>query len=204
MLRLPRERYGRLAVLFALSFAPAGCASAGSFTWIQELPPTEAPASEPTRVAPGDLLSVRVWNAEQFTGSQRVREDGTIALFFAQDLRVEGLTTTQIADSIAAKLDGVLVAPRVNVVIEESAAEMISVLGEVVRPGRYPVREAPTILAALSQASGLTEFAKRDQIFVLRDGSPPQRIRVTWEQLTQGDPAAVGFRLRPGDVVIVG
>ena len=198
------ERAARLAPLVFLSLSLGACASAGNFVWIQDLPPTATPTVAPNLAAPGDLLAIQVWNAEQLGSRQRVREDGTIALFFAEDLKVEGRTTAEIAEAIAVRLDGVLVAPRVNVIIEEAAAEMVSVIGEVVQPGRYPVREAPTVLAALSHASGLSEFAKKDQIFVLRDGPEPQRIRVTYEQLTQGADIALGFRLRAGDVVIVG
>lgn len=197
------ERFTRVLVVACLVAPLGGCAGAGTFTWLQDLPAASVPAAQRTLAAPGDLLSIKVWNADQMGSRQRVREDGTIALFFAEDLAVEGLTTTQIAEAIAEKLDGVLVAPRVNVVIEEAAAEMISVIGEVTRPGRYPVREAPTILAALSQASGLTDFAHDDRIFVLREGPSPLRIRVTYEQLTRGDDIARGFRLQPGDVVIV-
>lgn len=197
------RRATRTAVAFGIAATLAGCASVGDFVWLQDLPETPALAPTPTRAAPGDLLFVQVWNAEQMESRQRVREDGTIDLFFAESLAVEGLTTPEIADAIARQLDGILVAPRVNVVLEEAAADMISVIGEVVRPGRYPVRQAPTVLAALSQASGLTEFAKKDQIFVLRDAPRPQRIRLTYEQLSQGADIARGFRLLAGDVVIV-
>lgn len=193
----------RTLAAVALSAALTGCASAGSFVWLQDLPPAEEPDVAPTRAAPGDLLFVQVWNAEQMESRQRVREDGTIALFFTEELAVEGLTTTQIAKRIEAALEGILVAPRVNVVLEEAAADMVSVLGEVARPGRYPLWEAPTVLAALSQAAGLTEFAKEDEIFVLRAAPEPRRIRVTWEQLLQGEDIARGFRLRAGDAVIV-
>jgi polysaccharide biosynthesis/export protein len=192
------------ALLALLALSTTGCAAgAGQFVWLDGARPVAAPGSLPGDVAPGDLLSVQVWNAEQMSTRQRVREDGTIALFFVGQLRVAGLSTAQIADTITARLDGVLVAPQVNVVIEEVAADMISVIGEVARPGRYPVRQAPTILAALSQAGGLSEFAKKDRIFVLRDGPEPERIRVTYEQLTRGEDVAKGFRLRPGDAVIV-
>jgi polysaccharide biosynthesis/export protein len=192
------------SLLLVLAAALGGCASVGQFVWVQDYPVATA-AHDSRVVAAGDMLAIRVWNAEQMGSRQRVREDGTIALFFAEDLRVAGLTTTQVADSLAVRLDGVLVAPRVNVVIEEAAADMVSVIGEVTRPGRYMLREAPTILSALSQAAGLTEFARKDRIFVLRGGSggEPQRIRVRYEQLIRGEDLARGFRLQPGDVVIV-
>lgn len=192
----------RLLALVASLTLSAGCASAGQFVWLQDY--RGVPASPASGlIAAGDLLSVKVWNADQLASRQRVRDDGTIALFFADGLRVAGLTTAQAADSIAARLDGILVAPRVNVVLEEAAADVVSVIGEVVRPGRYPTRDAPTVLAALSTASGLTEFARKDRIFVLRGSPSPERIRVTYEQLLQGDDLAREFRLRPGDAVIV-
>ena len=193
----------RAVALALLTLASGACAGAGPYVWVQDLPPAARPAAAPARVAPGDLLAIQVWKSEQMDSRQRVREDGTIALFFAEHLQVEGLTTVQVAQAIAERLDGVLVAPRINVVLEEAAAEMVSVIGEVSRPGRYAVRQANTILAALSQAGGLTEFARRDRIYVLRSGAEVQRVRVTYEQLTQGVDAAQGFRLRPGDVVIV-
>lgn len=198
----PRCAEGIVLLALTLAGALGGCASAGQFVWVQDYPPA-ASAPPSGVIAPGDVLAIKVWNAEQMGSRQRVREDGTVALFFAEDLRVAGLTSTQVADSLTARLDGVLVAPRVNVVVEEAAAEMISVIGEVARPGRYRLREAPSILAALSQAAGLTEFARKDRIFVLRGGAAPQRIRVRYDQLTRGEDLARGFRLQPGDVVIV-
>lgn len=193
----------RAAALAVLTLASGACAGAGPYVWIQDVAPAVQQAAAPAVIAPGDLLAIQVWKAEQMDSRQRVRDDGTIALFFAGDLRVEGLTTAQVAEAIAASLDGILVAPQINVILEEAAAEMVSVIGEVARPGRYAVRQVGTILAALSQAGGLTEFARRDRIYVLPGGAGSPRVRVTWEQLTQGVDAAQGFRLRPGDVVIV-
>lgn len=188
--------------LLLSAFTVAACAHPGQFVWVQNY---AAPAREThtARIAPGDLLSVQVWKADQMGSRQRVGEDGTVSLFFASGLHVAGLTTAQAADSIATRLDGVLLAPRVNVVIEESAVSSISVLGEVVRPGRFAVRDVPTVLTAISSAAGLTEFAHRDRIFVLRGGAQPVRIRFTYAQLMRGDDVSRGFRLEPGDAVIV-
>jgi polysaccharide biosynthesis/export protein len=197
-----RLKTGKPAVLATFALALWGCASTGQYVWVQDYSATPE-GYEAEVIAPGDMVAIRVWNAEQMDSRQRVREDGTIGLFFAEDFRVAGLTPTQVSDSLVARLDGVLVAPRVNVVLDEAAAEMVSVIGEVTRPGRYRVREAPTILAALSQAGGLTEFARKDRLFVLRGGSDPQRVRIRYDQLTRGEDLSLGFRLRPGDVVIV-
>jgi len=156
-----------------------------------------------TAVGIGDQLAVEVWNSAPMTTSQRVRDDGTISLFFLGDLSVAGLTTAQIADRIAAGLEGVLVSPQVRVVLEEPANMAITVLGEVARPGAYPVRRVMTLLEVLGLAGGLTEFAKRDRIYVLRGGAESMPIRVSYAELLRGEDRARNLVLRGGDAVVV-
>jgi polysaccharide export outer membrane protein len=59
------------------------------------------------------------------------------------------------------------------------------------------------VLEALAAGGGLTEFAHRDRIFVLRRHSAPVRIRFTFEGLSRGQGRAAAFRLESGDVVVV-
>lgn len=193
--------------LVAAALATAGlgaCASSGQFIPISAYQPSAPPERSIKQVVgPGDLLSVQVWNAAQMNTKQRVREDGTVSLFFVDDLRVAGLGTQEIAQEIARRLEGILVAPRVSVVLEESAASTINVTGEVVRPGVYPIKNNPTVLEAISMASGLTQYARRDRIYVLRVDPVRVRFRVTYDELTRGEDVARGFRLKAGDAVIV-
>lgn len=178
------------------------CASAKGAVNLRDF---KAPAvvASPERIGPGDLVAVRVWNAEQMTSKQRVRPDGTLALFFMDSLPVTGLTPSAVAAEITRRLDGVFVAPRVSVVVEESAASTVTLLGEVRRPGTYAIARPVSVLEALALGSGITEYAKRSRIFVLRDGTPRVRIRVTYDELLRGDDRVRGLMLNAGDVVVV-
>jgi polysaccharide export outer membrane protein len=190
-------------VLFCLGLALVGCATTqGSYVWLQDYSAPPRAQSHET-IHPGDLIGVRVWNSQQMDSHQRVREDGTISLFFVDDIHVADRTPAEAAQEVARRLAGVLQSPQVNVVLEESVMSNVSVLGEVSRPGSFSVLAAPTLLRAIAAAQGLTEYAHRDRIFVLRRTPQPVRIRASYESLIRGDKAANGFSLQAGDVVVV-
>jgi polysaccharide export outer membrane protein len=90
----------------------------------------------------------------------------------------------------------------VTISLEEPKALSVPVLGEVTKPGTYPLDADCTVLHALAAAGGLTEFAAKDRIFVVRTGPKPLRIRFTYGLLTQAQGHAASFRLRTGDVVV--
>ena len=196
----------RNACLAAALFS-AGCASSKGVVPLRTFTPTPAPAMA-EHIGPGDLVAVRVWNSEQMTAKQRVRPDGTLVLFFIDSLPVVGLTPTAVSAEIARRLEGVFVAPRVSVVVEESEANAITLLGEVQRPGTYHIARPLTVLEGLALASGLTEYARHNRIFVLRETAGPNgpsrvRIQVRYDELLRGDDRARGLVLRAGDVVVV-
>lgn len=200
---LPSLRKTLLAVALLLaSIGLTGCASATGAVNLRDFRPT-AESTAPERIGPGDLLALRVWNAEQMTSRQRVRPDGTVVMFFMDSLQVAGLSTAAVAAEITRRLDGVFVAPRVSVVIEESAASTVTLLGEVRRPGTYPVTRPMTVLEALALGAGLSEYARPSRIFVLREGTPRVRVRVRYEELLRGDDRARGLLVRAGDMVVV-
>jgi polysaccharide export outer membrane protein len=90
----------------------------------------------------------------------------------------------------------------VTVTVEETTPASVSVLGEVTRPGTYPLDPSAGVLQALAAAGGLTEYAGKSSIFVVRR-APPARVRFAFASLVQADSRAASFRLRAGDVVIV-
>jgi polysaccharide export outer membrane protein len=79
----------------------------------------------------------------------------------------------------------------------------ISVLGEVLKPGPAALSRDVGVADAVAAAGGLTPFAHKSRIFVVRPRPQPTRIHFTYAALTQGVGPAAAFRLRAGDVVIV-
>lgn len=198
------DRARALVPLLAVLLAFTGCAGAAGAIRLRDLSPSAAAApAAPAVIGAGDLIAVRVWNSEQMASTQRVRADGTIALFFMDTLLVGGSTTAEVVAAITRRLDGVLVAPRVSVVVEESAASSISIIGEVNRPGTFVVHRPLRVLDALALAGGLGEFAHPDRILLQRGGPSPVTIRLTYQELLRGSDRAAGLFIGAGDVLIV-
>jgi polysaccharide export outer membrane protein len=177
----------------------------GKFVWVDDY--RESGAEGAYVIGPGDVLQVRVFKQENLSGRVRVRSDGMISLPFVDDLRASGATPRQLSGRIEEQLKSMIVNPVVGVSVEEQRTAQVSVLGEVARPGVYPIDRGSGLLQALAASGGKTEFASEDRIFVIRAAAdppaPPTRIRFTFRSLTGAEGAAVRFRLRDGDVVVV-
>lgn len=198
----------RMVVLGSLSAAvmAAGCKTTGDFVWADSLPAAPREAGREYVLQAGDTISIRVWNQDSITTRERIRPDGRVSLPFVNDVEAAGSTPTALAARIQGRLKDFIVNPVVTVVLEEPRPLLLAVLGEVSRPGSYPMEPGAGVLQALAAAGGMTPFADKDGIFVIRqkaDGSGSQRIRFTYSGLTQQEGRASAFRLQGGDVVVV-
>lgn len=189
-----------LKLLFPL-LAAFGCATDGSFVWVDELPSGALKPAE-YQVAPGDRLVVNVWNQPPLSGEVLVRPDGSITLPLVGDVQVAGSTPKQAGEAVARKLSGLVVEPHVAVSLSGTREPTVSVLGEVQQAGTFPLRPGEGVLEVLARAGGLSEFARKDAIFVVRR-SQGLRVRFDYRRLAQANGAGVAFELQDGDVVVV-
>ena len=202
----PARRW-RLRALPLVALLVAGaCASGGGgpFVWVDSFAGA-VPDSSAYAITNGDLVSVQVFNNAQLSTRTRVRADGRISLPLLDEVQAAGRTPTQIAREVEQRLrsGNLVLDPRVTVVVDETRPVQISVLGRVARPGAYALENGSGLVEALANAGGLTEFAHRDRIFVVRrTPAPPVRIRFTFQQITGQSTRAALFRLRNGDVVV--
>ena len=182
-----------------------GCASSTKgFIWIDELREAEPlPAEGEYVIGVGDLLSIQLWDQEKMSPRVRVRSDGRVSLQFLNDVEAAGKTPVRLARELEGGFKSVVLNPQVTVVVEESRPLGVSVLGEVARPGLHTLDPGAGVAQALAVAGGLSTFAHKDRIFVLRSGSQPARIRFTYQALTSARGRAPLFRLLTGDVVVV-
>ncbi len=113
------------------------------------------------RVGAGDLLAVTVFDMPELTQNVRVNDVGDASFAFIGLLHVAGLTPDQTREAIASSLrDGNFVLhPQVSVLIQEYGTQGVSVLGQVQKPGVYPVLGSRTLLDVISQAGGTTTLA---------------------------------------------
>jgi polysaccharide export outer membrane protein len=179
-----------------------GCASSGRYVWVNELPDDPANLGD-YAISPGDTIAVHVFNQDNMSSRGRVRGDGKIAVQFLGDVDARGKSPGALSKELEGRFKDYVIAPKVTVTVEESQPTSVSVVGEVTHPGVFTVDPTSDggVLQALALAGGLTEYASRDSIYVLRR-APSQRIRFTYAALTHAEAHAASFRLRTGDVVV--
>lgn len=183
----------------------AACAGPGKFVWVSDLPAqyTTRPDEGRYLIRDGDMLSIRVFNQEALSTRARVRNDGYIAVPALGDVQARGKSPSDLKTEVESRLKGYVNAPSVTVTVEELQPIVISVLGEVQRAGTYPLDPRATVAQVLANAGGLTDYASRVGIYVVRAGPQPLRVRFRWEDIERGASQATGFVLKNGDLVVV-
>ncbi len=193
-----RSLLRRSLVAVVLS-ALTGCGT-GRYVWADEL--RELPAANEYVIAAGDVVGVRVFNQESMTTRARVRADGRITVPLLGEVLVRGRTPAAAASDVALRYREYLSSPRVTISVEEAQPTSVPVLGEVTRPGIYALEPPAGVLQALAAAGGLTEYAGKSSVYVVRS-APAQRVRFSLSSLVQAGTRSATFRLRAGDVVFV-
>lgn len=126
----------------------------------------------------GDTVRVTVYGSPDLTTETRISAAGTLTFPLLGDVAVGGLSTALAEKKIATNLEegGFVKQPQVNIVVLQFQSQTVSVLGEVNRPGRYPLDRPSTLTDVLAMASGAT--ANGSEIVTvtsLRDGKPEKR-----------------------------
>jgi polysaccharide export outer membrane protein len=132
-------------------------------------PPAQAPNTAPPptydgyMVGVGDVLQIRVVNEDDVSGQYQVNPDGNIQLpLLSQPIHAAGESTFAVSQKVAAALknDGILRYPQVTIFILRSMSHNVTILGEVSRPGVYPLeKQNTTLLEVISMAGGLLTTA---------------------------------------------
>ena len=167
--------------------------------------PSAAALASDFRIGPEDVLDIAVWNNPAMSRTTPVRPDGMISLPLLNDVQAAGLTPMELRDVIAKKLTEYLPNPEVSVIVREVNHFKVSVLGEVRKPGRYDFKGQATVLDAIALAGGLSDFASRSRIVILRKESngATKRIPVNYNKIVSASTDQDDLRLSPGDIVLV-
>jgi polysaccharide biosynthesis/export protein len=156
------------------------------------------------RIGPEDVLEVDVWSKPELSRKVPVRPDGRISLPLLNDVQTSGLTPMELRDVLLTRLAEYVTAPEVSVIVTEVRSFRVSVLGEVSKPGRFELKSQLRLVDALALAGGLTQFASRSDIVVLRsNGHGIETHRFDYNKLRTADARVVNFFLQPDDVLLV-
>jgi polysaccharide export outer membrane protein len=156
------------------------------------------------RIGVEDDLQISVWKEPDLTVNVVVRPDGMITMPLLNDIAVVGLKTTELQALLTEKLKPFVNEPQVTIVVRGIKSRKVYVYGQVNKAGAYPLVGKKTVLEALADAGGLSLFAKKGSIYVLREGAGKKtRIPFNYNNALKGKNPNDNFELLPGDIIVV-
>ena len=151
-----------------------------------------------------DVLDVSVWKEPEVSRLVPVRPDGKISLPLLNDVQAAGLTPAQLAAQITVALKKYVTSPQVTVIVTTINSQRIYIIGEVTRPGAFPMLPGMNVLQGLSSAGGFTQFAKTKSIYVLRmENGKQQKYPVNYKEVVSGKHPDQDILLKAGDTIVV-
>jgi polysaccharide export outer membrane protein len=190
--------------LFSLTYTSTAAAQEDYTVQSKHPSSRDAQAGNEQLINPGDVLEITVFRAPDLAQQVRVSSAGNATLALLGEVRLEGLTEAQAADSIAQQLQDhkFLSHPRVTVTIKESARGGVSVFGQVQHPGVYPAGGGRNLLDLLSLAGGVTNTAGANIVVKRRVGGE-ESVALDLKGGAAEGSAANDVLVYPGDSVIV-
>ena len=165
--------------------------------------PPSLSATSQLKLGPADVIRINVWKNADLTQTVTIGPDGFISLPLLGDVHVAGMTANELAQELKSKLSSYVVNAPVTVSVVDIRSRQVFMTGQVGKPGGYPLIAQITVLQLIAQAGGLTTFANRKDIVILRNvGGTVQKLKFNYNSAVHGDPKQ-NISLQPGDTVIV-
>jgi len=164
-----------------------------------------APADAQYLIGKEDVLAVQVWREPELSRLVAVRPDGNISLPLVGEVSAAGKTPLELQKRITELLGPYMKSPEVSVIVQDTRSQRFSVLGEVMRPGSYPLSKPMTVLDALALAGGFRDFAKSEKMFILRiepDGRR-SRLPVSYKKILSVKGTNRNVELQVHDTLVV-
>ena len=193
--------------------ALSGCAGGGAPAG-RALPPASFVSSddvvtEKYIIGPLDQLNIFVWRNTELGSKVQVRPDGMITTPLITDMVAAGKTPAQLADDLKVALSKYIDNPQVSVMVDGfqgTFGQQVRIVGATEKPASLPYRANMTLLDAMIQVGGLSQYAAGNRARLIRHdkstGAQREYDLKIASLLKKGDTKA-NVRLEPGDVIII-
>jgi polysaccharide export outer membrane protein len=153
----------------------------------------------------GDKLRIDVWQEENLRAEVMVSPDGTFSFPMVGSIPAAGKTIDQLQTLLRERLEEYIPGPEVIVSLITVEGNTVYVIGEVARPGPYIMTKDLDVMQALSMAGGLTPFAAKNDVHILRKDSRGQSTSIGFRygDVEDGHNLEANIRLQSGDTIIV-
>lgn len=166
--------------------------------------PAGRSTDEAYKIGDQDVLKIDVWKEPDITRQVTVRPDGKISLPLLNDVQATGLTPLELAKTIRENLKKFIDDPQVTVTVTEINSRRVYVTGEVMHAGAMALLPNMTVLQALSNSGGFTQFANTKKIYILRiENGKQNRIPVNYKEVVSGRKPEENILLQAGDTIVV-
>jgi polysaccharide biosynthesis/export protein len=179
-----------------------------------EAPPARGggPPAAPAGVTPppgyvigmGDVLAIVFWRDEKMSANVTVRPDGKISLPLLNDIQAAGLTPDQLRTAIVQAAGKYIQEPDATVVVSEIKSRFVYILGNVAKPGTYPITGELKVLQLIALAGGLFEYADSKNIVVMQtENGQLKHRKFNYNEVIKQKRPEQNVVLQPGDTVVV-
>jgi polysaccharide export outer membrane protein len=159
-----------------------------------------AASGKPYVIGPMDVLLITVWNQPNLSRAFDVGPDGMMSMPLIGQVKADGLTQTQLEETLVKRLKEFLNTPEVNVQIGAVHSKRYFVYGEVGHTGEFPLIQETTIMDALSNVGGFRDFANLKKIYVMRG---TQKFNFNYNDVSKGKHLEQNIVLENKDQIFV-
>lgn len=159
---------------------------------------------ESTTIGAGDVFTLTVVGEDKLPKEFRVSPDGTVDFPYIHRQQVAGLEPQEVVDLVRKKLieADILRDPSVAIDVKEYNSKRVVVLGQVQKPGSFPLTPGFTLIQAISQAGGFNAMANRDRVNLTRKTAGQTRtVVLSVDAITEG--SLPDIPLQSGDTIYV-
>ena len=151
-----------------------------------------------------DFLSIVFWRDKELSADVVVRPDGKISVPLLNDITAVGLTPEQLANELMKAASKYIEDPTATVIVKEIRSRKVFIIGQVSRPGPYPLTGDMTVLQLIAIAGDVLEFADAKDITITRmEKGREQRFKFNYRDVLKGKKLEQNILLKPNDTVIV-
>jgi len=162
-------------------------------------------ASADAVLGPGDVLKVSVYNNPDLTTETRINDAGSITFPLLGAVVIGGLEVTAAETKLAGLLEsgGFLKKPQVNILITQIQNQQVSVLGQVNRPGRYPIEGRRSLLDLLAMAGGISPDGGDTVALIRKRGDKTTKDVIDVIAMVRTGALEQDFQLAANDIIYV-
>ena len=151
-----------------------------------------------------DVLNVVFWRDKELSAEVVVRPDGKISLPMLNDVPAAGMTPEQLATAVQKAAMKFVRDPGATVIVKEMHSRKVYVIGEVTKPGTYPLASEMNVIQIIAEAGGFLENAKKGDVVIVRnENGQEHRYKFNYNDVVRGKKVEQNIRLLPGDTILI-